>query len=92
MWFLWLFIFSFSLYRKKIKQIQADNHTDELTGLLNHKALKEELKQITEDAKKTNKPLSIILMDIDDLLNRVTKAMLTAKANRNKNATQSLIW
>lgn len=60
------FLFSFSLFRKKIKQIQNENDTDELTGLLNHKALKKELKQITEDAKKKNKPLSIILMDIDD--------------------------
>lgn len=60
------FLFSFFLFSKKIKQIQTDNHTDELTGLLNHKALKEKLKKITEDAKKTNKPLSIILMDIDD--------------------------
>jgi diguanylate cyclase (GGDEF)-like protein len=63
------FLLSSFAFSKKIKKIQADNHTDELTGLLNHKALKEKLIQITQEAKKTNRSLAIILMDIDDFKN-----------------------
>lgn len=60
------FLISFSAFRKKILRIQSDNHTDELTGLLNHKALKVKITALTEQAKKTNKLLSVIILDIDD--------------------------
>lgn len=63
---LFTFLISFSVFRKKILRIQSDNHTDELTGLFNQKALKEKIIQLTAEAKKSSKLLSIIIIDIDD--------------------------
>lgn len=51
-------------HRKQINDLITDNHKDELTGLKNHKALKEHLSHSIEKCKGTN--LSLILIDVDD--------------------------
>ena len=51
-------------FRKQYKGLQIDNHTDELTGLRNHKALKTDLSSAISDAKES--PLSLILLDVDN--------------------------
>lgn len=56
-------------FRKKIRLVLNDNHTDELTGLKNHKALSEYLNLKIVEAKNRSESLSIILIDIDDFKN-----------------------
>lgn len=56
-------------FRKKIRLVLNDNHTDELTGLRNHKALSEYLNLKIGEAKNRTESLSIILIDIDDFKN-----------------------
>lgn len=56
-------------FRKKIRLVINDNHTDELTGLKNHKALSEYLNLKIVEAKNQSESLSIILIDIDDFKN-----------------------
>lgn len=52
--------------RKRFALIKRDLYTDELTGIPNNRALSQDLKSIINWAKSENKPLSIILMDIDN--------------------------
>lgn len=52
--------------KRKYKILQKDNFTDELTGLLNHKALKEITPEIIESCKKQGQKLSLIMLDIDN--------------------------
>lgn len=52
------------LFRRKYNQLKIDNYTDELTGLKNHKALKEDLSLAISSNK--DHPLSLILIDIDN--------------------------
>jgi len=59
-------LFTNYIFKKKIQVVVNDNYTDDLTGLKNHKALGKYLKQKIFDSKKSNEPLSIILIDIDD--------------------------
>lgn len=55
------------IFKRKYKQLESDNYTDELTGLKNHKALKQYLEtQLIELEKDVNKATSLILIDIDD--------------------------
>lgn len=62
-------------FRKAYKKLLSDNHTDELTGLKNHKALNEYL---TSAILTTNdKPLSLILIDVDDFKKFNTKTSHT---------------
>ncbi|MDE3234517.1 MAG: GGDEF domain-containing protein [Bacteroidota bacterium] len=56
-------------FRKKIRLVLNDNHTDELTGLKNHKALGEFLNLKLQDAKNRSESLSLIIIDIDDFKN-----------------------
>lgn len=56
-------------FRKKIRLVLNDNHTDELTGLKNHKALSEYLNLKIAEAKNRSETFSIILIDIDDFKN-----------------------
>ena len=56
-------------FRKKIRLVLNDNHTDELTGLKNHKALSDYLNLKIQDAKNRSESLSIIIIDIDDFKN-----------------------
>lgn len=56
-------------FQRKIKQIQKDNFTDELTQLKNYKALENYLPGKVNEFKNNNKSLSIILIDIDDFKN-----------------------
>jgi len=56
----------FLINRKKFAVIKTDLRTDELTGLLNNRALTEDIIKVINWAKSDNKPFSIILMDIDD--------------------------
>lgn len=56
-------------FRKKIRLVLNDNHTDELTGLKNHKALSEYLNLKIAEAKNRSESFSIILIDIDDFKN-----------------------
>lgn len=80
----WILIFSVLLiiittlfvsyiFKKKIRTVINDNHTDELTGLKNYKALKEYLNHKILDSKKKNESLSIILLDIDNFKEINTK-------------------
>lgn len=55
--------------RKKYKVLEKDNHTDELTGLLNHKAFKDNLPKAIEVCRKQNIKLSLIIIDVDDFKN-----------------------
>lgn len=52
------------IFRKRFKEVKQDNFTDELTGLKNHKALKEFLAESMETIKMH--PVSLILIDVDD--------------------------
>lgn len=56
-------------FRKKIRLVLNDNHTDELTGLKNHKALGEFLNLKLQEAKNRSESLSLIIIDIDDFKN-----------------------
>ncbi len=57
------------IFRKRIRLVVNDNHTDELTGLKNHKALSEYLNNKIEDFKNNSELLSIIILDVDDFKN-----------------------
>lgn len=52
--------------RKKYVTIEKDNFTDELTGLNNHKALKDILPKTIENCRKNNQKLSLLIIDIDN--------------------------
>lgn len=55
------------IFRTKYNSLEEDNFTDELTGLKNHKALKQFLDiQLRDLDKRTHEIASIILIDIDD--------------------------
>lgn len=54
------------LFNNKIREVLNNNHTDELTGLKNHKALNEYLNQKIHEYKTKGDALSIIIIDIDD--------------------------
>jgi len=56
-------------FRKKIRLVLNDNHTDELTGLKNHKALSEYLNLKIQDARNQSESLTLIIIDIDDFKN-----------------------
>jgi len=71
--FMWAIVFfvigvliSIIIFQKKIKQIQNDNFTDELTKLKNYKALNIFLPKKINEFKSNDKSLSIILIDIDN--------------------------
>lgn len=51
-------------HKKQLNDLINDNHKDELTGLKNHKALREHLSHSIERCNGTN--LSLILIDVDD--------------------------
>lgn len=57
------------IFRRRILQVQKDNYTDELTGLKNHKALKNFLNLKIKEFKSKNESLSIIIIDIDNFKN-----------------------
>jgi diguanylate cyclase (GGDEF)-like protein len=78
----WIILFSLILiiatiliihfvYQKKYNRLKLDNFTDEVTGLKNHKALKEFLTKII--AIPASQPLSLILLDIDEFKKFNTK-------------------
>ena len=52
--------------RKKYNLLKQDNFTDELTGMLNHKALKDILPSTIETCRRQKQKLSLIIIDIDD--------------------------
>ncbi|WP_417371676.1 GGDEF domain-containing protein [Gelidibacter japonicus] len=54
------------IFKRKIREVLDDNHTDELTGLKNHKALNEYLNQKIHQYKTKGEALSIVILDIDD--------------------------
>lgn len=56
-------------FRKKIRLVLNENHTDELTGLKNHKALSGYLNLKIVEAKNRSESLSLIIIDIDDFKN-----------------------
>jgi diguanylate cyclase (GGDEF)-like protein len=62
-----------SIFKRRLLQVQKDNYTDELTGLKNHKALKEFLNQKIEEYKRKDESLAIIILDIDDFKTFNTK-------------------
>lgn len=63
-----VFFMHFS-FQKRIRRVLDDNHTDELTGLKNHKALSEYLNLKLNEAKNGSESLSLIIIDIDDFKN-----------------------
>ncbi len=52
-------------FKRKYQELKIDNHTDELTGLKNHKALKEYLLSALESHNDSSS-LSLILIDVDN--------------------------
>lgn len=66
-------IIYFLINRKRFSIIKHDLHTDELTGIPNDRALKQDLNKTIAWAKSENKPFSIILMDIDNFKDLNTK-------------------
>ncbi|PKK36815.1 hypothetical protein BWI96_10620 [Siphonobacter sp. SORGH_AS_0500] len=54
------------IFYNKYKLLQKDNFTDPLTGLRNDKALKVYLSQKIKEAYQSGKPLSIIIIDVDN--------------------------
>lgn len=54
------------IYLRKYRALQKDNHTDELTGLLNHKAFDDYFPVKIQEAEKVGSSLSVILMDVDN--------------------------
>jgi len=53
-------------FNKKYSLLKKDNQTDSLTGLKNVKAMKEYLTQKIKESEDNGKPLSVILIDVDD--------------------------
>ncbi|MBI4051403.1 MAG: diguanylate cyclase [Elusimicrobia bacterium] len=51
--------------KEKQEQLLRETITDALTGLYNFRYFQEELKAETERARRYNRPLSVLLMDID---------------------------
>jgi diguanylate cyclase (GGDEF)-like protein len=60
------FTISFLLFNRRFKKIQAKNQIDELTGLKNHKALELDLYSQENNFPPKDKPVALILFDIDD--------------------------
>lgn len=56
-------------FNKKIEALKRVTYTDEKTGLRSHKLLEEYLGEKMKESKKSGKPLSLILIDIDDFKN-----------------------
>lgn len=54
------------IFLSKIKELQNESQTDELTGLKNDKALKEYLAQKIIEYRTKSEQLSVIILDIDD--------------------------
>lgn len=54
------------IFMQKIKALENESQTDELTGLKNHKALDDYLTQKISEYKNKTESLSIIIIDIDD--------------------------
>lgn len=52
--------------QRKYNLLKQDNFTDELTRMLNHKALKDILPTTIETCRKQKQKLSLIIIDIDD--------------------------
>jgi diguanylate cyclase (GGDEF)-like protein len=61
------------LFKTRVDAIKEENHTDDLTGLKNHKALNEYLTKQISLSIKSKLSLSIIILDIDDFKNFNTK-------------------
>jgi len=61
------------IFKRKYKELQKDNFTDELTGLKNHKALKQYLTDNLTELQGNYKPMSLVIIDIDDFKNFNTK-------------------
>lgn len=53
-------------FNRKINQLKKITYTDEKTGLRSHRLLEEYLEERIMESKKSGKPLSVILIDIDD--------------------------
>lgn len=62
-------IFLKIFFDTKYRALQKDNFTDELTGLKNHKALKNYLNNKLAESSQTTKTMSLILIDIDNFKN-----------------------
>lgn len=60
-------------HNKRYNQFKEQNQIDELTGLKNHKAFKEYIKERLQYYSKNGGSLSIILIDIDDFKSFNTK-------------------
>lgn len=60
-------------FNQRIKAINRDNYVDELTGIKNHKALTEYLKNKMKEYVNKNESISIIILDIDNFKSFNTK-------------------
>ncbi|OXA95195.1 GGDEF domain-containing protein [Flavobacterium hercynium] len=54
------------IFNRKVEALKKITYTDEKTGLRSHRLLEEYLKEKIKESKKSGKPLSIILIDIDN--------------------------
>ncbi len=59
-------IITYRRFKRELESKTADANTDLLTGLLNSRALKDELASKILEANSTNKPLSMIIIDLDN--------------------------
>lgn len=70
------------LFRRKLRRLQEDSHTDSLTGLKNEKALAAYLpKRIGEMKQEKSSQLAVILLDVDNF-DQLNKKPGHATANR----------
>lgn len=60
------FIVSHYIFQKKYTDLQLEHQTDDLTGLKNYKALKNDLDDLFKDHNQDDTSISIILIDIDN--------------------------
>ncbi|HKI92063.1 MAG TPA: diguanylate cyclase [Gaiellaceae bacterium] len=47
-------------------RLEHQARTDSLTGLLNHRSFHEELLRALEESSRTNRPVAVLMLDIDD--------------------------
>ncbi|WP_433763651.1 GGDEF domain-containing protein [Flavobacterium ginsenosidimutans] len=60
------YIFLNRAFKRKVAKLKEITYTDEKTGLKSHRLLDEYLEGKINESKKSGKPLSVILIDIDD--------------------------
>ena len=60
------FLVAYFWKRDLVNKLEREARTDRLTGLLNLRALEEDLPKNTQAARKTKQPLALIFLDVDN--------------------------